>query len=382
MVERFKPDGGSDLWNNKIAPLFNEKFPEMQREGVQLRQKYNDLRNRKPPTGDPNVPKLVKHAKQIAWIISRDGGAESSLWEASDEQANPISVDQAAKDNNDNLTGDVLLKESDGEVCDGESLSLAHGTRRHASATAHPFGTSSKRRRGNNGGDISIAQIMFQQTNEDRNQRAAEMELQRHKMELQTLQLKNLYEQQSRQIEASNKRMEQLVGGLMTALPAIVNKFFPSAENPTSMAAHPTTAVDDQNKGDILERSVKIEQTSQRYEEERENCLRYLSQTIHRRSEEDNKKRRWELLCDRKGWDKRMTPPEDCSLSDGQMQKLQDCFMDLTKEDDNNNIGSDVDDDNLADEAEKHREVDQETGPVDGCGGKEVSLQTDSNKEE
>ena len=78
IMELVQPIGPND-WE-AVAQRHFENYPEEKRSVDSLRRKFNSLRNRKIPTGDPSCPPEVRKAKKIAiWIEQRsDAGAEAN----------------------------------------------------------------------------------------------------------------------------------------------------------------------------------------------------------------------------------------------------------------------------------------------------------------
>jgi hypothetical protein len=68
-----KPIGKSE-WE-KVTSKYNEKHSDRRRTMRNLRNRFNIEANKKPPTGDPDCPPLVRKAKRINYSIKKKAGA-------------------------------------------------------------------------------------------------------------------------------------------------------------------------------------------------------------------------------------------------------------------------------------------------------------------
>jgi hypothetical protein len=58
----------------RVTAKYNEKYPQRPRGMRNLRNRFQAYANKKPPTGDPNCPPLVRRAKQITEFIKQKAG--------------------------------------------------------------------------------------------------------------------------------------------------------------------------------------------------------------------------------------------------------------------------------------------------------------------
>jgi hypothetical protein len=71
-VEDIKPIGKLE-WD-RVTTRYNAAFPLRPRAMRNLRNRFNAYANKKPPTGDPDCPPLVKQAKRITELIKSKAG--------------------------------------------------------------------------------------------------------------------------------------------------------------------------------------------------------------------------------------------------------------------------------------------------------------------
>ena len=69
---------GSHEWE-VVASQHNENFPDKERTGPSLRQKFSQLHKVKKPTGDPTCPAEVRYAKQIFQRIEQRADASAEI---------------------------------------------------------------------------------------------------------------------------------------------------------------------------------------------------------------------------------------------------------------------------------------------------------------
>jgi len=62
---------GSFQWES-VAGMYSEMFPLYPQTTRSIHNKSNELKDAKMPTGDPNIPYVIKHAKLIAKMILDD----------------------------------------------------------------------------------------------------------------------------------------------------------------------------------------------------------------------------------------------------------------------------------------------------------------------
>ena len=112
---------GQDDWDGVYEEHLS-RWPDTDRDVLSLRRKFNQLANKKVPTGDPNCPPHVREAKQILFLIKEEADMldmedSSKEEEENNDEENQKEVEQDEKEsdneNEEDPTAEIVEVDED-----------------------------------------------------------------------------------------------------------------------------------------------------------------------------------------------------------------------------------------------------------------------------